>query len=96
MRKTKLSVVITTTFKKDYKLAVKRGLKNKLLEDIVAALAMGEALPEKNMDHPLTGNWSGYRECHIQPDWLLIYRIDGNVLVLTLSRTGTHSDLFGK
>lgn len=70
--------------------------KTKLLEDIVSALAMGETLPEKNMDHPLTGNWSGYRECHIQPDWLLIYRIDGNVLVLTLSRTGTHSDLFGK
>lgn len=96
MRKTKLSVVTTTTFKKDYKLAIKRGLNIKLLEDIVAALAMGEPLPEKNMDHPLTGNWSGHRECHIQPDWLLIYRIDGDVLILTLARTGTHSDLFGK
>ena len=95
MRKTKLSVVTTTAFKKDYKLAIKRGLNIKLLEDIVAALAMGETLPEKWVDHPLTGNWSGHRECHIQPNWLLIYRIDGDVLVLTLSRTGTHSDLFG-
>ena len=74
---------------------MKRGLKISLLEDVVAALAMGETLPDKNKDHPLTGNWTGHRECHILPDWLLIYRIDGDVLVLTLSRTGTHSDLFG-
>ena len=47
-------------------------------------------------DHDLTGNWRGHRECHIQPNWLLIYRVEGDVLVLTLSRTGTHSDLFGK
>jgi len=57
---------------------------------------MGNALPPENRDHDLTGNWRGHRECHIQPDWLLIYRIEGDVLVLTLSRTGTHSDLFGK
>lgn len=49
-----------------------------------------------NRDHALTGNWSGHRECHIQPDWLLVYRIEDDVLVLTLARTGTHSDLFGK
>ncbi len=96
MRKTKLSVVTTTAFKKDYKLAIKRGLKISLLEDIVASLAMGEPLPEKNKDHALTGNWTGHRECHILPDWLLIYRIEDDVLVLTLARTGTHSDLFGK
>ncbi len=96
MRKTKLSVVPTTAFKKDYKQAIKRGLKISLLEDIVASLAMGEPLPEKNKDHPLTGNWTGHRECHILPDWLLIYRIEDDVLVLTLARTGTHSDLFGK
>ena len=75
---------------------MKRGLKIKLLEDVIAALAMGETLPEKNKDHALTGNWVGHRECHIQPDWLLVYRIEDDVLVLTLSRTGTHSDLFSK
>ncbi len=96
MRKTKYTVKPTTQFKKDYKLAMKRGLKISLLEDVVAALAMGETLPNKNKDHPLAGNWTGYRECHVQADWLLIYRIEGDVLVLTLARTGTHSDLFGK
>ena len=57
---------------------------------------MGKALPEKHKDHALTGNWFGHRECHVLPDWLLIYRIEDEVLVLTLARTGTHSDLFGK
>lgn len=96
MRKTKYTVKFTTQFKKDYKLAIKRGLKIGLLEDIVTTLAMGELLPEKNKDHSLSGNWAGYRECHILPDWLLVYRIENDVLVLTLARTGTHSDLFGK
>ena len=96
MRKTKLDVVITTQFKKDYKLAIKRNLKIGLLEDIIAALAMGEVLPEKNKAHALNGDWIGHRECHILPDWLLVYRVENDVLVLTLARTGTHSDLFGK
>ena len=96
MRKTKYIVKPTTQFKKDYELAMKRGLKIKLLEDVIAALAMGETLPEKNKDHALTGDWVGHRECHIQPDWLLVYRVEDDVLVLTLSRTGSHSDLFGK
>ena len=96
MIETKYIVKPTTQFKKDYKLAVKRGQKIDLLKDIVAALAMGEKLPEKNKDHALTGNWAGHRECHILPDWLLIYRIENDVLVLTLARTGSHSDLFGK
>lgn len=96
MKETKYTVKITTQFKKDYKLAMKRGLKIALLEDVIASLAMGESLPEKNKDHALTGNWVGYRECHIQPDWLLVYYIEDDVLVLTLARTGTHSDLFGK
>lgn len=96
MKPTKYLVKPTTLFKKDYKQAIKRGLKIKLLDDVVAALAMGEKLPEKNRDHALTGDWIGHRECHIQPDWLLVYRIEDNVLVLTLARTGTHSDLFGK
>lgn len=96
MSQTKYEVKLTTQFKKDFKQAMKRGLKIKLLEDVIAKLAMGEALPESNRDHALTGDWKGFRECHILPDWLLIYRIENNVLVLTLTRTGTHSDLFGK
>ena len=89
-------IVWTTQFKKDYKLAVKRKLDISLLDDIIRALSRGETLPKKNKDHNLSGDWAGHRECHIQPDWLLVYRIEDNVLVLTLSRTGTHSDLFGK
>ncbi len=96
MRKTKYTVKVTTQFKKDYKLALKRHLNVELLEDVIAILAMGEALPKKYKDHDLSGDWVGHRECHIQPDWLLVYRIEDNVLVLTLSRTGTHSDLFGR
>ena len=94
MKKTKLTVKFTTQFRKDYKLAMKRGLRIALLEEVVERLAMGEPLPEKNRDHALTGDWVGHRECHIQPDWLLIYRIVDEVLVLTLARTGSHSDLF--
>lgn len=96
MRNTKYTVKLTTQFKKDYKLAIKRGLDIRLLDDVIAALSMGLPLPEKNRDHALTGNWAGHRECHILPDWLLIYRIDDGILVLTLSHTGSHNDLFGK
>ena len=96
MRKTKYIVKATTQFKKDYKLAMRRGLDIRLLENVITDLAMGETLPERNKDHSLSGNWVGHRECHILPDWLLVYRIEDNVLVLTLSRTGTHSDLFGR
>ena len=76
--------------------AMKRGFKMDLLEDVITLLAMGEVLPDKNKDHALTGNWVGHRECHILPDWLLVYRLEEDVLVLTLTRTGTHSDLLGK
>lgn len=96
MRKTKYIVKPTTQFKKDFKLAMKRSMKIELLEEVIAILAMGETLPDKHKDHALTGNWVEHRECHILPDWLLIYRIEDEVLVLTLARTGTHSDLFGK
>lgn len=96
MRKTKYIVKPTTQFKKDFKLTMKRSMKIELLEEVIAMLAMGETLPDKHKDHALTGNWVGHRECHILPDWLLIYRIEDEVLVLTLARTGTHSDLFGK
>ena len=89
-------IVWTTQFKKDYKLAMKRHLNIDLLDDIIRALSRGDTLPEKNKDHALSGDWIVHRECHIQPDWLLIYRIENDILVLTLARTGTHSDLFGK
>ena len=89
-------IVWTTKFKKDYKLAIKRHLDIDLLDDIIRALSRGETLPEKNKDHELSGNWVGHRECHVQPDLLLVYRIDNDILVLTLARTGTHSDIFGK
>lgn len=87
-------VKYTNQFKKDYKLAQKRGKKTELLEEIVEKLAKGEALPVRNRDHELTGNYKGFKECHIEPDWLLIYLVKDNVLTLTLTRTGTHSDLF--
>lgn len=96
MSSMKYTVKLTTAFKKDYKQAGKRGLNLELLDTIITALANGEPLAEKHRDHALTGNWGGFRECHIGPDWLLIYRIENGVLVLTLARTGTHSDLFGK
>ena len=94
MRKTKLTVKTTAAFKKDYKLAVKRGLKTERLDAVIEMLAMGKPLPPEYRDHELSNNWKGHKECHIQPDWLLIYRIEDAVLVLTLARTGTHSDLF--
>ena len=72
----KRDIVWTTKFKKDYKLAVKRKLDINLLDDVIRVLAKGETLPEKNRDHELTGAWTGHRECHIQPDWILIYRIE--------------------
>ena len=96
MKETKLTVKLTTIFKKDYKMAMKRGRKMELLDKVITTLALGENLPNENRDHDLHGNWKGYRECHIQPDGLLIYKIEKDILVLTLTRTGTHSDLFAK
>ncbi|MBR3311790.1 MAG: type II toxin-antitoxin system YafQ family toxin [Solobacterium sp.] len=96
MKETKYTVKFTSQFKKGYKLAMKRRLKIELLDEVITALSLGETLPEKYRDHALTGSWTGFRECHIMPDWLLIYRKDDDVLVLTLTRTGSHSDLFSK
>ena len=93
MRKTKYTVKYTTGFKKDYKRAIKRGLKTELLEHIVALLAMGEPLPEKNRDHMLFGDFAGCRECHITPYWLMIYEIYQNELLLYLTRTDPHSEI---
>ncbi len=90
----KYSVIFTSNFKRDYKLAQKRGYEIELLKEIITKLANGEQLPERNRDHALTGNYKGCRECHIKPDWLLIYQIEDEELILYLTRTGSHSDLF--
>lgn len=92
----KRDIIWTSRFKKDYKLAMKRNLDISLLDGIIRILSQGKKLPEKNKDYALSGVWAGYRECHIQPDWLLIYKVQDDILVLALSRTGTHSDLFGE
>ncbi len=89
-----LDVVLSNRFKKDLKLAAKRGYNLDLLDAVVNQLAMQKPLAEKHRDHGLSGDYTGFRECHIQPDWLLVYRIDDEELLLFLSRTGTHSDLF--
>lgn len=90
---TKYELVTTSKFRKEYKKLVKRNYDMTLLNNVVEMLLNGEELPEKNDDHSLTGNWKGYRECHIEPNWLLIYRIYEDTLVLSLARTGSHSDL---
>ena len=90
----KYEIQKTSQFKKDFKIALKRNCDIQKLYDIITILANGETLAESCFDHPLKGNYSGYRECHVEPDWLLIYKITESVLVLTLYRTGTHSDLF--
>jgi mRNA interferase YafQ len=84
----------TSKFRKDLKLAKKRGLNIDLLTEIIKKLANGETLDKSYKDHPLKGEYIGCRECHITPDWLLIYMIDKDKLILTATRTGTHSDLF--
>lgn len=89
-----LEISFTGQFKKDYKLCKKRGCNMSLLQNIIDVLAIPEELPQKNKDHNLIGDYANKRECHILPDWLLVYRIEGNQLVLY--RTGTHSDLFKK
>lgn len=89
----KYKLYLTNSFKRDYKKIVKRGYDIKLMETVVDILLTGEALPEKNKDHALSGNWKGYRECHILPDWLLVYEIIEDRLILSLTATGSHSDL---
>ncbi|MBT9173562.1 MAG: mRNA interferase YafQ [Syntrophomonadaceae bacterium] len=89
-----LKIRYSSRFKKDFKTIVKRGYDVRLLEEVLNILAQEEALPQKYLDHPLAGNYAGHRECHITPDWLLIYKIEREILTLSLTRTGTHSDLF--
>ncbi len=88
------TIKFTTAFKKGYRRMKKRGVDMSLLEDVIESLRNGIPLDRKHKDHMLTGEFSGYHECHIQPDWLLIYFIEDDILTLTLTGTGTHSDLF--
>jgi len=89
-----LTIRYYSSFKKDYKRIVKRGYDVSRLEEVLSLLANNETLPERFHDHQLAGEYLGCRECHITPDWLLIYEINHDELLLLLTRTGTHSDLF--
>jgi len=90
---TKYEIQPTSQYKKDVRLLKKRGYDLSLLNGVVAKLANGETLPPQHRDHPLKGNRKGYRDCHIQNDWVLIYKVDQDVLTLILSETGTHADI---
>ncbi len=89
-----LTIRYQTAFRKDYKRIKKRGYDTKRLGDVIGMLASGKKLPAEYRDHSLSGNYKGCRECHIAPDWLLVYEIRENELLLYLTRTGTHSDIF--
>ena len=89
-----LTIKYQAAFKKDYKRIVKRGYDTRLLEKVIELLANQKPLPEKNRDHQLTGDYAGCRECHITPDWLLIYEVADEELILYITRTGSHSELF--
>lgn len=91
-----LELVTTAQFRKDYKRAKKRGYDMALLEEVLTQLLAESPLDAKYRDHDLSGNYAGFRECHIQSDWLLVYAIDHGRLALVASRTGTHADLFNK
>ncbi len=90
----KYKIKSTRKFDKDIKRIKKRGYDLNLIKSVIRTLANGEKLPEKNKDHILLGNYKGCRECHITPDWLLVYELLDGELILYLTRTGTHSDLF--
>ena len=87
-----MRIVQPTSFKKDVKRQKKRGKDLAKLKEIVDLLVIGEALPERCVDHSLSGDWLGWRDCHVEPDWILIYKVRSNSLML--GRTGSHSDLF--
>lgn len=89
-----LELIVTNKFKKDLKRIRKQGKDLDLLQDVLQTLLEENELDTKHRDHALTGNYIGFRECHIEPDWLLIYMINHNELILTASRTGSHSELF--
>ena len=88
------NIQYTNRFKKDYKLCKKRGLNIELLKKAISILEATGTLPKQYKPHPLSGKFQGFMECHIQPDWLLIWKQNDTDLILVLSNTGTHSDLF--
>ena len=90
-----LTIKYQAAFKRDYRRIKKRGYDTSLLETVLVMLANRQALPAEYRDHELAGGYKGCRECHITPDWLLVYEISGENLILYLTRTGTHSDIFG-
>lgn len=92
--KTKYAILYEKSFRKQYKRLQKRGLDMSLLDGVILKLANGETLPTKYKDHTLQGDKRGYRDCHIQNDWVLIYKIEKEILTLILAETGTHSDIF--
>ena len=96
LEKVRYSVVPTSRFKKEYKRAIKRGQNVKKLHAVVDLLVKGGELPESLRDHELKGKWKGHRELHIESDWLLIYQKQDDILVLELTRTGSHADLFSR
>ena len=89
-----LKVRYSNQFKKDYKLAMRRGLNMELLDDVIRRLASGEELPKEYKEHQLSGKWRGFLECHIQPDWLMVWEQNDECLTLLFIQTGTHSDIF--
>ncbi len=89
-----LKLETTVQFRRDYKRMMKRGRKRELLENVIDVLLEEKTLDVKYRDHELKGDYAGFHECHIQPDWLLIYKVDHGNLILTAARTGTHADLF--
>jgi mRNA interferase YafQ len=91
-----LKVRYSARFKKDFKLIQKRGYDLNIFNEVVGLLREEKPLPEKYRDHALFGNYGGHRSCHFTPDWLLIYKVEKDVLTLSLTRTGTHSDLYKK
>ena len=90
-----LTISYSSRFRKDYKTVLRRGHDSVLLVEVLSILSAGQVLPRKYRDHALAGNFIGHRECHISSDWLLIYKIDKSDQILFLTRTGSHSDLFG-
>ena len=89
-----IKVRYSAKFKKDFKIIIKRGYNISLFEEVLTLLREEKTLPEKYNDHALKGDYSGHRECHITPDWLLIYKKENDMITLSLTRTGSHSDLF--
>ena len=89
-----LKVRYSSRFKKDFKLVIRRGYNISLFEEVLTLLREEKTLPEKYNDHALKGEYTGHRECHITPDWLLIYKKENDMITVSLTRTGSHNDLF--